>query len=593
MRQLLVIPAILLTLLAPPGARAGSAADQAASALFDADWQWRLQTEPEYATLVGDYRFDATLADTSLAAARSNLAHARAMLEQARQIPREQLSGSNPLSHDLFIYQKEQLLRGAAFVPFHPQPITTLQGIHVSLVQTAAQMPFATELDYRNYLARLNAVPAHVAGIIEQLREGVRTGWTAPRAAVRPVPGMLRQLRESAVDGALGQPFRQIPATIDKPVRDALAASGPEALRTKVMPALQELEDYLRKDYLPAARESIGASALPGGQPYYAFLIAQHTGSSMTAAEIHALGLKEVARIQAQMPAAIARTGFAGSFTQFATFANNDPRLFAATPEALLARYRRLLDRAAAGMPKLFASVPTQELLVKPAPAEAGAELGAAWYEAGPSERPAALVINTARLATHPLWEAETLALHEGMPGHHMQAARVRELGELPPFRRYGWNAAFGEGWALYAESLGPELGFFKDAFSAFGRLNAELFRAARLVVDTGIHSKGWSRQQALDFMNANTANPVSDNEIEVDRYIAWPAQALGYKLGELKIKALREQAQSALGERFDVRRFHAVVLDNGPLPLPLLEQQVTQWLAAAAPKPAPVPQPK
>jgi uncharacterized protein (DUF885 family) len=592
MRQLLIIPALLLTLLAPPGATAGSAADQAASALFDADWQWRLQNQPEFATLVGDYRFDATLADTTLAGARARLAHERKMLDQARLIARDQLSGQNLLSHALFIYQKEQLLRAAAFYPFDPQPLTQLQGIHISLPQTVAQMPFATEADYRNYLARLEALPAHIAGITEQLREGMRSGWVAPKVALRPVPAMLRQLRETADSGALGQPLRQMPATIDQAVREELAASGLAILRNKVVPALQALEEFVRSDYLAAARESVGASALPGGQDYYAFLVTQHTGSTRTPAEIHALGLREVARLQALMPAAIARTGFTGSFTQFAAFANNDPRLFAATPEALLARYRRLVERAAAGMPKLFAAVPAQELLVKAA-AGASAEQGAAWYEAGTDERPAALVVNTARLAIHPLWEAETLALHEGMPGHHMQAARVRELGELPPFRRYGWNVAFGEGWALYAESLGPELGFFKDGFSAFGRLNAELFRAARLVVDTGIHSKGWSRQQALDFMNANTANAVADNEIEVDRYIAWPAQALGYKLGELKIRALRDKAQAALGDKFDLRRFHAAVLDNGPLPLPLLEQQVDQWLAAAAPRATPPPQPK
>jgi uncharacterized protein (DUF885 family) len=403
---------------------------------------------------------------------------------------------------------------------------------------------------------------------------------------------MLRQLRESAVDGALGLPFRQIPATIDKAEREVLAASGPAVLRGKVMPALQELEDFVRTDYLPAARDSIGASALPGGQDYYAFLVAQHTGTTLTPNEIHALGLKEVARIRALMPAAIARTGFKGSFTQFAAFATTDKRMFASSPERLLARYRRNIERSATGLSRLFATLPAQELLVKPAPLIGSVEQGAAWYEAGTADRPAAFVVNTSRLDTRPLWEMETLTLHEGLPGHHMQAARARELTELPPFRRYGWNVAFGEGWALYAESLGPELGFFKDAFSAFGHLNAELFRAVRLVVDTGIHAQGWSRQQALDYMNANTANPVSDNEVEVDRYIAWPAQALGYKLGQLKIKGLREKAQAALGEQFDVRRFHTVVLDNGPLPLGFLEQQVDQWLAVMTRKPPSPPLP-
>jgi uncharacterized protein (DUF885 family) len=586
MRKLFIIS---LFMLAPLAVLAGDGADQQARALFDADWQQRLQAQPEYATMLGDYRFDATLSDTSLAGLRAALVLQRKAVDQARAIERDKLTPQNQLSQDLFILQKEQQLRAAAFVPFNPQPLTSLQGIHISFVQLAAQMPFATEADYRNYLGRLAALPAHIAGLIEQMREGMRTGWVPPKAVMRALPAMLRQLRENAVSGALGQPFRQIPATIDKPVRDALAAAGPALLRAKVVPALLELEDFVRAEYLPAARDSIGASSLPGGPDYYAFLAAQNGGAGMTPAEIHALGLKEVARIRALMPAAIARTGFSGSFAQFAAFANSDPRLFYTAPEPLLARYRRIIARAADGLPRLFAALPKQELLVKPATILPDAEQGAAWYEAGAANRPAAFVVNTARLDTHPLWAMETLALHEALPGHHLQITRALEAPDLPAFRRYAWNAAYGEGWATYAESLGPELGLFKEPLSAFGHLNAELFRAVRLVVDTGIHSKGWTRQQAIDYMNANTANPPSDNEIEVDRYIAWPGQALGYALGQLKIRALREKVQAALGDAFDVRRFHAVMLDNGALPLPVLEQQVDQWLAGAARKnPAP-----
>lgn len=582
MRKLFAISAFLLV---PLAVLAGDGENQQARALFDAEWQWRMQNQPEYATLVGDYRYNGTLSDTSLAGLRAALVQQRKWLDQARALDRDKLSPQNQLSHDLFIYQKEQQLKAAALVAFNPQPLTGLQGIHIGFAQMAAQMPFATEADYRNYLARLDALPAHIAGLVEQMREGMRTGWVPPKAALRTVPAMLRQLREEAVGGALGQPFRQITATIDKPVRDALAAAGPLVLRSKVMPALQELEDFVRTEYLPAARETIGASALPGGLDYYAFLVTQYTGTGMTPAEIHALGLKEVARIRAQMPAAIAQTGFAGSFAQFTAFANSDARLFYSAPEPLLARYRRIIARTTDAMPRLFGALPKQELLVKPATIINGARQGAAWYEAGALDRPAAFVVNTARLDIHPLWEMETLALHEALPGHHLQVARAQEIADLPAFRRFGWNVGYGEGWATYAESLGPELGLFKEPFSAFGHLNAELFRAVRLVVDTGIHAKGWSRQQAIDYMNANSANQPSDNEIEVDRYIAWPGQALGYKLGQLKIRALRDKSQAALGDAFDVRRFHAVILDNGPLPLPILEQQVDQWLAAAARK--------
>ncbi len=577
MRKLFAISAFLLV---PLAVLAGDGADQQARALFDADWQWRMQSQPEYATLIGDYRYDATLSDTSLAGIRAALVQQRRALEQARAIERDKLGAQNQLSLDLFIHQKEQQLKAAAFVAFNPQPLTGLQGIHISFVQMAAQMPFATEGDYRNYLARLDALPQHIDGLLEQMREGMRSGWMPPKAAMRTVPAMLRQLRENALTGPLTQPFRQIPAGIDKPVRDALAAAGPIVVRTKVMPALQELEDFVRTEYLPAARESIAASALPGGQEYYAFLATHYTGSAMAPADIHALGLKEVAHLRALMPAAIARTGFAGSFTQFAAFANSDARLFFSAPEPLLARYRRIIARTADGLPRLFSAIPRQELLVKPATIVAGAEQGAAWYEAGTSDRPAAFVVNTARLDAHPLWDMETLALHEALPGHHLQVARAQEVADLPAFRRHAWNVGYGEGWATYAETLGPELGLFKEPFSAFGHLNAELFRAVRLVVDTGIHSKGWTRQQAIDYMNANSANPATDNAIEVDRYIAWPGQALGYKLGQLKIRALRDKAQATLGEAFDVRRFHAAILDNGPLPLPVLEQQVDHWLA-------------
>ncbi len=521
---------------------------------------------------------------------RAGLLQQRRALEQVRLIERDQLTAQNQLSLDLFVYDKEQALRAASFYPYHPQPLTSHQGIHIALPQLVAQMPFATEADYRNYLARLDAVPAHVNGLVEQMREGIRTGWTAPRAAMRDVPALLRDMRENVLGGQLALPLRQVPATIDKPVRDALVASGTASLTGKVGPALQLLEEFVRNEYLPAARLTIGASALPGGPDYYAFLAARHTGTSMTPAELHALGLREVARIRALMPAVIGRTGYKGSFARFAAFANNDTRLFYTAPDLLLTRYRRIIARAAEALPRLFPSTGTPELLVKPATALPSVELGAAWYEGAAGERPAAFVVNTARMNAHPLWGLESLALHEALPGHHLQVSRAREMADLPAFRRHAMYPAYVEGWATYAETLGPELGFFKEPLSAFGHLNAELFRATRLVVDTGIHARGWSRQQAIDYMNANTANPLTDNEVEVDRYIASPGQALAYKAGQLRIRALRNKAETALGARFDVRRFHAAVLDNGALPISLLEQQVGLWLEASVRKNAALP---
>jgi uncharacterized protein (DUF885 family) len=575
MRRLFTL-LVLATPLACAAAAPQTAAEQV-HALFERDWQWRMQHQPEFATIVGDHRYDSTLSDTSLDATRAAIEHEWRMLDAIGQVERAQLEGQDRISYDLFVGDKERKLSAAAFYPFDPQPVTAQDGIQVRLPQLVAEMPFATETDYRNYIARLAALPRHVDGLIEQMREGMRSGWTAPKVTVRPVPEMLRALRTHLADGALGEPFRRIPATIAAPVREALLAAGTAALNEGAAPALQKLEDFIRTDYLPAARDSIAASALPGGAAWYAMLVRNATTTTMTPAEVHALGLKEVARLRELLPAAIARTGFQGGFKEFTAFARSDPRLFYTDAQALLARYRRTIARASAHLPELVATVPAQEIAVRASSQERGV---AAYYQAGTPERAAALVVNTTHLEQRPMWEVETLALHEAVPGHHLQAARAQEL-ELPAFRRFGWYIAFGEGWATYAETLGPQMGFYKDAFSAFGHLNDQLFRAARLVVDTGIHSLGWSRQNAIDYLNANTANAPADNEIEVDRYIAQPGQALGYTIGELRIEALRDKASAALGEAFELPRFHDAVLGAGALPLGILDRQVDAWIAA------------
>jgi uncharacterized protein (DUF885 family) len=577
-----------LILLGPLVALAADATDQA-HALFERDWQWRLKHQPEFATSVGDHRYDALLSDASLAEEAAAIEHARRMLDLARQIDRAQLAGQDRLSWDLFTGDQERILARAAFIAFDPQPVSAQDGLQIRFPQMVAQMPFFTEGDYRNYIARLNALPHHVDGIIEQMREGVRTGWTAPKVIMAGLPAQLRAMREHVQDGALGAPFQRLPATIPEETRTKLAADGAIALRTAAG-ALQKLEDFVRTDYLPAARTTIGAASLPGGAAWYATLVKNAATTALTPAEIHALGVKEVARIRAEMEATAARTGFKGSYPQFVAFARSDPRLFPTSADALLERYRRAVARVQSQLPTLFGTMPQEELTVKPVQ-QAGADTqGGAYYEAGTPTRTAALVINTSRLDTRPLWEVETLALHEGVPGHHLQVARAHAIDGLPAFRRHGWYPAFGEGWALYAEGLGPELGLMRDPFSQFGRLADEQLRAARLVVDTGIHALGWSRQQAIDWLNANTANPAADNEVEVDRMIARPGQALAYKIGQLRIVELLARAQAALGARFDVRAFHDAVLEDGALPLDVLERRIDRWIATQnTPEPAPV----
>jgi uncharacterized protein (DUF885 family) len=575
MRRLLV----LLVLFSSLSHGIAHGATGQAAALFERDWQWRLEHQPEYATTLGERRYNDRLSDLSLAAVRARREHLRTMLEDARAIERAGLPPQERLSLELFVFDQERQLATLAFTPVDPQLLTGWDGLPVRLPRLVAQTPFAGEEDYRNYIARLNALPGHVDGLIEQLREGVRSGWTAPKSSMRAVPEQLRVLRERLVEGPLGAPLRRIPATIDARLREELLAAGMAALNDSAAPALRRLEEFVRTDYLPAARDTLGASSLPGGPGYYAFLARNATGGELTPAELHALGLKEVARIRAAMVETIRHTGFRGSLPQFLNFARSDKRLFAPDAEALLARYRRVIERAGARLPSLFGTIPEEEIGVKRLGQAGAANQVAAYYEAGTRERSAALVVNTERLGSQPLWEVETLALHEAVPGHHLQVARARALRELPAFRRKGWDDAFGEGWATYAESLGPELGFFRDPFSRFGYLNDDMFRAARLVIDTGIHALGWSRRQALDYLNANTANAPQDNEVEVDRYIAQPAQALSYKAGQLRFKALREKAQAALGPRFDIRRFHDALLGNGVLPLPLLEREMNKWL--------------
>lgn len=568
--------------LPPPAlqaeAPAGQQAAQAAQ-LYARDWQWQLRRDPERATALGEHRYNAYLSDTSLAARAQAIEHERSMLAEARKIERSALTGQDGVSLDLFIADKQRFLAGAALMPFDPQPLTAYDGLQVRLPRLVAQMPFANEADYQTYLARLQALPAHVDGLIEQLRAGRQAGWTTPKAALAPVPDALRLLRDGLADGPLGEPFKRIPAAIAPEVRERLRVAGAAALANTVAPSLRTLEEFLRRDYLPGARESIGAGKQPGGADWYAHLVRTSTTTSMTPAQVHALGVQEIARLRTAIEGVIPRTGFRGGFAEFIVFARSDRRLFFSDPNALLDRYRRTLALAQARLGRVVTDVPAAGIVVKPMGTSSAGQ-PAAYYEAGSAGRTAALVVDNTRLDARPMWQVDTVTLHEAVPGHHLQVARAQAL-DLPAFRRYGWYDAFGEGWATYAEGLGPELGLFKDPFSLFGHLNEEMFRAARLVVDTGIHTLGWSRQQALDFLAAHTANPALDNEAEVDRYIARPGQALGYKIGQLRILALRNAARTALGPTFDARRFHDALLAGGALPLPELERQVERFIAA------------
>jgi len=568
---------------APAMAQAEAAPAEQAARLFEQDWEWQLRRHPERATALGIHRYNAWLTDTSLAARKAAVEHARQMLAAAQKIERAALKDQDLVSYDLFVRDKQVALADASLTAFDPMPLTAFDGPQVTLPRLVAQMPFASGADYLTYIARLQAVPAHIDGIIEQLRAGEAAGWTTPKAALAPLPDALRALRERLADGPLGAPFGRIPATIDAAEREQLRAAGSATLAAQVAPALRKLEDYLRQNYLPTARETVSAGALPGGAEWYGFLVRSSTTTEMTPQQVHALGLQEVARLRAAIERTIPRTGFRGGFAEFIVFARGDRRLFFTSQAALLDRYRRTLALAQARLGRVVATIPAAgpdgSIVVKPMASSGGAGQPAAYYEAGFAGRSAALVVDASRLEARPVWQVDSVVLHEAVPGHHLQVTRAQDAA-LPAFRRHGWYDAFVEGWATYAESLGPELGLFQDPFSLFGHQNEEMLRAARLVVDTGIHALGWTRRQAVEYLNANTANPPLDNEAEVERYIARPGQALGYQIGHLRILALRTQARAALDEQFDLRRFHDAVLANGALPLPELERQLGRWIA-------------
>jgi uncharacterized protein (DUF885 family) len=424
-----------------------------------------------------------------------------------------------------------------------------------------------------------------LAGVIAQLQQSAKSGWVAPKVTMSVVPGQLQEFVAKLDSSPLAAPFKDMPASIPAAQRASLRREGERLLHQDVAPAFRKLDAYISAIYLPVCRDSIAASSLPGGAAYYAYKVKENTTTSMTPQEIHEIGLQEVARIQEEMKLVMQQTGFKGSFAEFITFLNTDPRFYYTRPEDLLAGYKDVIKKSSAQLPRFFADIPRAAVDVKPVP-EVGAENQAgAHYEPGTPDgsRPGYFVANLSKLDSRPKWEMETLTLHESVPGHHLQTARAQEIKGLPEFRRFGWYVAFGEGWALYAESLGDEMGFYTDPYSKFGHLNDELFRAARLVVDTGMHALGWTRQQAIDYMNVNTANPPHDNQVEIDRYIVDPGQALGYKIGQLKIKALREKAQQQLGSKFDLRRFNNAVIDNGALPLEMLETQINNWIAQQA----------
>ena len=562
--------------------------NSALHALFDREFRHRLEEEPERATFLGVEGYNHRLTDRSPAAVARRKEHTRQVIAQLERFDAGALSPQDRISlhamlDDLRLDAEEDALYGE--LPFGARdpwmPVSPTRNPQRLLAVLAKAAPFRNERDYEDYVKRLEAVPAALAQSIETMRAGVRSGWVPPAEAMAGVPASLALFAGDDVKATpLWRPFAQFPPAVPEEARKRLAAAGEVVLAGKVHPAFAALRRYLEAEYLPAASKSLSASKLPAGAAYYAQRVRKQTTTRMTADEIHELGLREVARIRGEMEKAVAASGFRGPFAEFVKFINSDARFFYEKPEQRLRAYRDIAKRADAELPRLFAELPRTPYGIRPMDAFEGDNADNYSRPALDGSRAGFFNANVNNLATRPSWEMEAVLLHEAVPGHHLQVARAQELRGLPAFRRTGGYVAYGEGWALYAESLGYEMGFYKDPYMRFGALAMEMLRACRLVVDTGLHTRDWGRAQSIKYLMDNAAIKEGFATSEVDRYSVGPGQALGYKIGELRIKALRAKARERLGERFDLRRFHNAILDDGPLPLTVLEARIEEWIA-------------
>jgi uncharacterized protein (DUF885 family) len=556
--------------------------------LLDLDWEYSNVIFPENATFNGYPGQNDRWTDLSLPSIRAQRAMVRTELNTLRAIDRARLDPADQLSYDLFKRGLDETLEGQRF-PSDLMPVDQRNGPQY-LAATLEASPQTTVQDYEHIITRLRTLPAVVDQTMALLDSGLRRGVTPPRVTLRDVPAQVENLiPDDALASALLGPFTHFPVGIPQREQSRLSLEAQKVYAELDRPAFQRLHRYLVTAYIPHTRQSIGTSALPDGAAWYAYNVKVQTTTTRTPQEIHALGLSEVKRIRAQMDSVIASTAFTGGFDAFVTMLRTDPKFFYKDSASLVRGYRDIVKRIDPELPKMFGRLPRLTYGVSTIPSYSAPSQTTAYYQVGSvaSGRAGQFMVNTYKLDARPTWEMEVLSAHESVPGHHLQIALSEELEGIPNFRRYGGYTAFVEGWGLYAESLGPELGLYKDPYSKFGQLTYEMWRAIRLVIDTGIHSLGWTRQQAIDYFKANSAKTEQDIVQEVDRYIVMPAQALAYKSGELEIKALRSYAEQKLGPRFDIRSFHDQVLSQGALPLDVLDTRIRAWVDSASSQPA------
>lgn len=595
-RTLLLFTALSATLPAqtattPTATQAAPASvedrSRALNRLFDDYWQFTLKASPETATFVGDPRYNDRWSDYSADAANSNLQREAEFISRLGGISTAGLPEQEQLSAELLLRQLIDDQAGARFKTWQ-MPVSQQSGPQLTFPQVIAVMPFATVGDYNNYLARLRAIPAVFAQVQDSMRAGVDSGRTIPRPLAQKAQAQVAALAAAKPeDSPFAAPLESFPAGIPAAEQKRIRIEAMQAITEQVLPAYNRFGRFLTAQYIPACRTTLAASALPDGKAYYEYLIRQSTTENRSADELHQLGLAEVKRDEAEMLVIAKKLGF-NDLKSLNAALKADPKLHPTNAEQLLDAYRKPLAAMQAKLPELFGRLPKAPLEVKPVPPYNEATAAPAYYEPGTPDgkRPGVFFVNTYHPQDRQLYVAETIAFHEGLPGHHLQISIAQELQGLPEFRKEGGYTAFVEGWGLYAERLGKDAGFYTDPHDDYGRLQADIWRAIRLVVDTGVHSKGWTRQQMVDFFHDHSAVDESSVQSEVDRYIGNPAQALAYKSGQLKLLELRDRARTALGTRFDLRAFHDEVLDSGALPLDVLERRVNAWIAAGG-KPA------
>jgi len=575
----------LVALLAMPWSYVAPAAASPAAAeslrqLFSDEREAYWRADPLAATSDGEHRYDDRLPAVTPADQRKRLRTDEDLLRRLAGIKRAELDLPDQVSRDLFAFMVQSRVTLASHREWR-MPLNSDSGFHVDVLMLADLGELKTTADYEHYIARLRDVPRYFAENTDNMRVGLREGFTLPAEILPGVSKIIAGAQYArAEDAPMWQPFASFPATVPEADRQRLAAAGKSAITDQVIPAYAAFQKFFETEYKPGARTTLGASSLPGGEAYYADLVRYFTTlPDATPQGIHQTGLAEVTRIRAEMEQIVRDVGFKGSFAEFLRMLRTDPQFYATTPEQLLREAAWIAKEIDGKLPLYFGRLPRTPYGVEPVPAALAPNYTAGRYNPGPLGLAGKYWVNTYALDKRPLYALPALTLHEAVPGHHLQGALSRELASVPVFRLNFYPHAFGEGWGLYSEKLGLEMGVYHTPYQHCGRLTYEMWRACRLVVDTGIHSMGWSRQQARDFLTANTA--LSEHEIgtEVDRYVAWPGQALAYKMGEIKILELRRRAEAQLGDKFDIRGFHDAVLENGGVTLPVLAGWIDAWI--------------